>query len=192
MDLGTSCSLCLAANTGTGFDCGWCTNENTCDIQDLCSSATSSEQCPVPIITSFSPSSGPPTGGTIITISGTDLGVTYSDVANRVFFDGDPSVCETLEDRYVPGEQIVCVTQDFGNIETPKQVPVTVILEGPRVSTTSQFSVETPNITGVDPEFGPVSGGTAVVVSGDSLRVGNRENTNITVNGIECAIQDFL
>ena len=38
--------------------------------------------CPSPVLKSVSPSSGPFGGGTRLTITGTDLGVTVGDIAN--------------------------------------------------------------------------------------------------------------
>ena len=196
MELGTSCSVCLAANVGTGYDCGWCSDESTCNVQDMCNGASSSEQCPNPTITSISPTSGPPTGGTTITVSGTDFGVTYSDVDGRVFINGNDSLCRTLEDRYHPGEQIACETQNLEDFETTEVVSVTVILVGIdgefRVSTAGQFWIKTPIVTGVfvDPTHESVPGGSLLTVRGSSLSIGNMEYTSVTVDGTVCTVLD--
>ena len=52
----------------------------------------------------------------------------------------------------------------------------------------SAFTYEEPQVTGVDPAFGPKSGGIEVVISGSSLSIGNMENTAVKLGGSDCAI----
>ncbi len=51
--------------------------------------------------------------------------------------------------------------------------------------------METPSVTAVDPSFGPVSGGVLVTVTGTSLAIGNMNNTMVTFNGTDCAVQSI-
>ncbi len=189
--LGDSCSVCLAANTLTGFDCAWCGNPAACDVEDQCSGSpiTDFTSCPSPTITSISPESGWITGGTIITIEGTNLGVAYSDVDGSVYL-GSTFVCNTSEALYKPGVQIGCETPDFGDLGTPVELPVIVVLESGN-ATGPEYSVETPSVTAVDPSFGPVSGGVLVTMTGTSLAIGNLDNTMVTFNGTDCAIESI-
>lgn len=57
--LGSGCSSCLAANVGTGFDCGWCTRssaEDSCSVMENCFDIFFSRfsrhaiHCPLPVI----------------------------------------------------------------------------------------------------------------------------------------------
>ena len=80
------CSSCVGSRATSGILCGWCdSSQPTCSIDDdtECMRSlpfyTTGPQCPKHRISSFSPSSGPPSGGTIITIRGRDLGVTFYD-----------------------------------------------------------------------------------------------------------------
>ncbi len=192
-ELGNNCSVCLAANTDTAFDCAWCGAVSTCDVETQCSGSptTMFPSCPAPIITSISPDSGPPTGGTVITIRGTDLGVTYDDVDGNVYLgEGNGTQCVTSMELYQPGVQIGCVTPDFSDQETPFTLTVRVELQSGSASG-PDFTVKTPSIMTVDPAFGPVAGGVVVKVLGSSLDIGNVEITRVTFNGSDCTIQSM-
>ena len=58
--MATGCSSCIGLNVGTGFKCGWCAASSSCEIEAECSNTfvSSGENCPAPVITAFSPSSG--------------------------------------------------------------------------------------------------------------------------------------
>ena len=55
---------------------------------------------------------------------------------------------------------------------------------------TVPYFIEQPQLMGVDPQFGPKSGGIELVISGISLDIGNSENTTACLNGINCAIRE--
>ena len=193
--LADGCSSCLGANLGTGFDCGWCSgsSDDMCRVSEDCHSpaqfATAPSGCPAATITSVFPASGPPEGGTTVTITGTDLGVTYDDVANNVTISS--SRCITQEDGYIPGTQIVCETSVSG--PGPKDLIVTV-QRGTSSSVIvggSLFTVVAPTVTGVEPSFGPMSGGTSITIRGTGLNISNVEDTQVTLDGeagSECTI----
>ena len=183
-----ACSRCL----GTEFDCGWCdtSSVDTCRVPEDCAGGTfytQSNQCPTPTLSSFSPASGPPQGGTRITIRGIDLGVSFSDVNGSVTVGGVP--CITDENGYVPGEVIICETGTFtGDGVT------TIIVTLDRQSVSGQasagpFNVTTPSISGVSPRQGPRSGGTLVTIQGTDLDIGNIEETSITLREVPCIVQ---
>ena len=192
--LADGCSSCLGANLGTGFDCGWCsgTSNDMCRVAENCPGqfATSPNECPTATITSVLPASGPPEGGTTVNITGTDLGVTYDDIVN-VMISSSP--CITQEDGYISGTHIVCVTTAITSGPGSKDVMVTVqrgtsssVVEG------GMFTVVAPTVTGVEPSFGPMSGGTSITIRGTGLNISNVEDTRVTLDGEdgpECRIQ---
>ena len=196
--LADGCSPCLGANLGTGFDCGWCSGSSvdTCRVSEDCHSpaqfATSPNQCPAATIRSVFPASGPPEGGTTVTITGTDLGVTYADVVNNVMISSSP--CITQEDGYIPGTQIICETTAFTSGPGSKDVTITVQrgTSSSVVVRRSLFTVVAPTVTGVEPSFGPMSGGTSITIRGTGLNISNVEDTQVTLDGEdgpECTIQ---
>ena len=165
-----------------------------CRVSEDCRSpaqfATAPSGCPPATITSVLPASGPPEGGTTVTITGTDLGVTYADI-NRVTIGS--SACITQENSYIPGTQIVCETT-FTSAQGSQVVTITlqrgatlIDVEGP-----SLFTVVAPTVTGVEPSFGPMSGGTSITIQGNGLNISNVEDTRVTLDGEdgpECRIQ---
>ena len=195
--LADGCSSCLGANLGTGFDCGWCdgSSDDMCHVSEDCRSpaqfATAPSGCPAATITSVLPASGPPEGGTTVTITGTDLGVTYADIS-RVTIGSSP--CITQENSYIPGTQIVCETTAFTSDPGPKDLIITVQrgAGSPPVVGRSLFTVVAPTVTGVEPSFGPMSGGTSITIRGTGLNISNVEDTRVTLDGEdgpECTIQ---
>ena len=196
--LAEGCSSCLGANLGTGFDCGWCSGSSvdTCRVSEDCRSpaqfATVPSECPAATITTVSPASGPPEGGTTVNIIGTDLGVKYADVENNVMISS--SRCITQEDGYIPGTQIICETTAFTSGPGPKDLIITV-QRGTSSSVVvggSLFAVVAPTVTGVEPPFGPMSGGTSITIRGTGLNISNVEDTQVTLDGEdgpECTIQ---
>ena len=167
-----------------------------CRVLEDCRSpaqfATVPSGCPAATITSVLPASGPPEGGTTVTISGTDLGVTYDDIVNNVTISSSP--CITQEDGYISGTQIVCETTAFTSGLDPKDLIITVqrgagssVVVGP-----SLFTVVASTVTGVEPSFGPMSGGTSITIRGTGLNISNVEDTRVTLDGEggpECTIQ---
>ena len=190
-ELETSCSSCLGVSDDMGFSCGWCSDE--CSVMEECSTtfSTTTDMCPLPRIDSVQPNRGPTAGGTRVTISGTDLGASYNDTGVTLRLDDDTSVNCSLagEETYVIGRQIVCVTQSVDG-DGNYMLDVTIRRGSDEVVVSAPYSVEKPQVTGVDPIFGPKSGGIEVVVSGSSLNIGNTENTRVELNGVKCDIKE--
>ena len=153
--------------------------------------STTTDMCPLPSINSVQPNRGPTAGGTRVTISGTDLGASYNDVGVTLRLDDDTSVNCTLagEETYVVGRQIVCVTQSVDD-DGYYMLDVTIQRGSDEVVVSAPYSVEEPQVTGVDPIFGPKSGGIEVVVSGSSLNIGNTENIRVELNEVKCDIKE--
>ena len=189
--LETSCSSCLGVSEDMGFTCGWCRDK--CSVMEECSAtfSTTTDMCPPPRIDSVQPDRGPTAGGTRVTISGTDLGASYSDIIEtRLRLDGGTSVNCSLagNETYVVGRQIMCVTQSA--TKGQYMLEVTIRRGSDEVVDSALFYVEEPQVTGVDPTLGPKSGGIEVVVSGSSLNIGNTENKRVELNGINCAVKE--
>ena len=185
------CTSCLAVNIGTGYDCGWCNGISRCVVPETCSStfAIQPNQCPSPVLSYVSPSSGPFGGGTRLTITGTNLGVTVGDIVSVTV--GEAS-CMVQSDGYIPGTQIVCVTRAY-NSKGMQQNNVTLSVLINRFNTMAtaqsnlQYTYVRPSISSVFPKSGPMSGGTNVVIGGMFLNVGNGVK-GVLLNGAVCVI----
>ena len=165
-----------------------------CRVSEGCRSpgqfANTPSGCPAANITSVLPTSGPPEGGTTVTITGTDLGVMYDDIVNNVMISSSP--CITQEDGYIPGTQIVCKTTSFTSGPGPKDLIITVRGTSSPLVVGGMFTVVAPNVKGVEPSLGPMSGGTTITIRGTGLNISNVEDTQVTLDGEdgpECTIQ---
>ena len=191
------CSSCLGVSMISGFECGWCDRPSgmtdTCSFIGDCLSqnlATSGSQCPTPTITDFNPKSGPPEGGTTITISGTNLGVSFNDFTSpgSSIQVGSTTCAPFNPDDYIPGRRVSCTTVDNGGSTGQRTILIT-LPNGPGTSD-AQFNVVSPRVTGVFPSRGPQAGGTQLTVYGTDLNIGNTEDTRITlVGGTECTVK---
>ena len=188
--LETSCSSCLGRIERDGYDCGWCSDK--CAVDEECETtftfSTTTDMCPGPMIESVLPSRGPTAGGTRVIISGTNLGASFDDILSitlrldQEIFDINCSATD-----YVLGRQIVCHTP-----EVPEKgiyvLEVRVQRDSNVVEASEMYSYEEPQLTSVTPEFGPKSGGIMVMINGNSLSIGNRENTRVLLNRVDCKI----
>ena len=184
------CTSCLAVNIGTGYDCGWCNGISRCVAPETCSStfAIQPNQCPSPVLGYVSPSSGPFGGGTILTITGTNLGVTVGDIVSVTV--GGVS-CMVQSDGYIPGTQVVCVTGAYTSGGMQQNVTFSVLINRSGTIATAQSNLQytyvRPSISSVFPKSGPMSGGTNVVIGGMFLNVGNGVK-GVLLNGAMCVI----
>ena len=153
--------------------------------------STSTDECPRPVITSVQPNRGPVEGGTRVTITGTNLGAAFGDILEvRLRSGSDSEICSLTgeSENYIPGLQIVCET---GAVASAGEYSLEVEVardSGTPLIESFDFLVEQPVVSGVDPPFGPKSGGIAVVISGSSLDTGNTEETTVQLNGVNCDI----
>jgi hypothetical protein len=141
---------------------------------------------PVPTINAngLSPTEGPVTGGTTVTITGTGFGV--GDPNTHVTFGGAQSTDVTV----VSPTQITAVTPP-SPLPSPGTGPVSVALSdsgGGPVTAAQQFTyVAVPTVSGISPTSGPVNGGETVVIKGadlcnaDNVMFGN---TSATIQSI--------
>ena len=188
--LAQGCSSCLGANIQTDFTCGWCVSTtSSCQVNESCASeafATVSTQCPSPSITGVSPLAGPLSGGTNLTITGTDLGVQASDIF--IVTVGGVE-CVVIDHGYVAGVQLMCMTRE-SSVEIQNALIIVSVMrsDGSIVSAAStSFSYLQPTIVSVSPEFGPMAGGTQVEVRGTHLDIGNAKETKVQLNERECS-----
>ena len=192
--LASGCSSCLALSA-MGFRCGWCSADTSCAVVEECSNgdiATSTSQCASPAATSVAPLRGPVEGGTRLNITGTDLGAAFSDIVEVTLQGTSDVTCNVAEyeSDYIPGTQVVCETEAFSSVGDYVVVVVVNRSSGPVPSSGVSFSVEQPTVSGVSPEFGPVSGGAEVMISGSKLDTGNTEDTRVELNGVECVVRE--
>ena len=189
-EVANCCSSCLSYKISSRFECGWCDGSagRSCSYIEECEVAPviNGSGCPSPVITDFNPKSGPIEGGTIITITGRDLGVAYDDfTSNSIVVGDDP--CMPIEDNFIPGKQIHCTTT-IGSSLGINLINVT-LPSGAAVSNDG-FRIVIPEISRVDPVLGPAAGGTTLTVWGSNLNVGNKENTMLQIyNGTNCVIR---
>jgi hypothetical protein len=129
-----------------------------------------------PTISSVTPNTGPPAGGTQITINGTNFRAPV-----RVIVDAGPA--GSKEAFVVPGSvtptQIVAVVPGINLTSTQTQAAaITVIVDvgGPteaRVTRAAAFTYLTTNLTpifrAISPGSGPIDGGTRVTIIGDAF-----------------------
>ena len=191
-EIGDSCSSCL----GSEFECRWCGTPNQpggscaysgpggmCDAMLI----TEGSDCANPSISDFDPKSGPPEGGTTIIITGTDLGVSFSDFTGNSIQVGGVT-CTPTSDNYIPGRRISCTTNSSGGSTGMKTIRIT--LPNGAGTSDAQFNIVSPQITRVLPPRGPLAGGTQLTVYGTDLNIGNIEDTRITlVGGTECTVK---
>lgn len=115
-----------------------------------------------PTITSISPASGPVSGGTLVTITGTNFSIIPS--ATNIYFGANLAT------------NINCTTSSKCTATSPAgngTVNVTASVAGQTSITTDPFTYAQPSITKVEPNSGPNAGGTSVTIVGKNFVVGS-------------------
>lgn len=192
------CSSCLGFRVAEGFECGWCdrvtemAESDSCTYSGECETPliTEGSGCPAPVIADFNPKSGPIEGGTTITITGRDLGVTIDDFnASSITVGTIP--CTPIQLGYVSGREIQCQTTERGSsiASGALGVYIEIALSSGQAVSEQQFRLLTPEITEIDPIQGPVAGGTVLTLRGQNLNIGNIHDTRITVSERDCVIE---
>ncbi|GIT79810.1 hypothetical protein LLS1_14790 [Leifsonia sp. LS1] len=123
---------------------------------------------PVPAITSISPDSGPETGGTAVTITGTGFtgatGVTFGGTAGTAFTVVNDTTITATTPAGTPGDVDVIVQHPNGDSQPGDFTYLAV-----------------PAITSITPDSGPEAGGTAVTITG----TGFTGATGVTFGGVD-------
>ena len=174
----TGCSSCV---TNSDPLCGWCSVESKCSTACSTNLVTDSSGCPPPMITSISPDSGPTEGGTTVTITGTDLGTSFSDIVSITV--GSLS-CTPIENSYLVGRRISCDISSSSQAQQPGMANVVVTVSrmgGASQDATTQFQFGQPRVYSVSPSYGPAAGGTILRVRGEDLNIGNTERTTVSL-----------
>ncbi|MEV0363231.1 ice-binding family protein [Nocardia fusca] len=110
----------------------------------------------VPTLTGVTPNSGPPSGGTVVVLTGTGL-----TGATAVSFGGTPATLFTVNSD----TQLTVLTP----AHAAGTVLVTVTTPGGTSNGVAFTYIPVPTLTGVTPNSGPPSGGTVVVLTGTGL-----------------------
>ena len=131
---------------------------------------------PLPEVTSVSPSSGPTSGGTSVTVTGTGFGgpgttVSFGGVLASISTGSTTSLTATTP-AHAAGTVDVKVTNPGGG-------------SGILVNGFTYADAPLPEVTSVSPSSGPTSGGTSVTVTGDRLR---GPGTTVSFGGVLASI----
>ncbi|KAM8914802.1 plexin-B1 isoform 1-T1 [Spinachia spinachia] len=178
----SDCSRCHTANHK--YSCVWCGGaQASCLYSDSCSEPVQ-KTCPAPVIHSIEPLSGLLEGGTMVTISGSNLGQKAEDILHSVYVAEIP--CTVIPGLYEVSSRIVCRTKASGG---EKVGHMSVEVSGGEFGLSSQtFSYQDPFVMGVTPERGPKAGGTSLTIIGRNLLTGRPSDLAITVGGVLCKI----
>ncbi|BFZ10473.1 hypothetical protein BsWGS_13510 [Bradybaena similaris] len=169
------CGQCLSMDED--YECGWCEGscgnttkcEGKCMLHKHCSNnwLDRTATCPNPQITRFSPTAGPIKGSTLVTVTGINLGKTYTDISAQVA--GKP--CNVKPDHYQPATRFVC---EAGQVDVESSGVISVTVDGRfTAKSDSEFVFVDPVLTSLIPNAGPVSGGVVVTLIGDHLDSGS-------------------
>ncbi|KAJ3603142.1 hypothetical protein NHX12_030885 [Muraenolepis orangiensis] len=165
-----SCGMCLRADRK--FQCGWCSGEGRCTMKQHCPPLSPyasrwldqtgrNIKCTNPRITEVSPVAGPTEGGTLVTIQGLNLGLSFSELQGNVKVAG--VVCTPREEGYITAE----------HPPGPVQLCVGECRPELRALSSQIYSFVTPSMLALTPARGPESGGTKVTIVGENLGAGS-------------------
>ncbi|KAG7255029.1 hypothetical protein CRUP_030872 [Coryphaenoides rupestris] len=120
-----------------------------------------------------SPVAGPTEGGTLVTIQGLNLGLSFAELQGNVEVAG--VTCTPLEEGYLAAEQIVCEMSAApqGSPPGPVQLCVGECKPELRALSSQIYSFVTPSMLALTPARGPESGGTKVTIVGENLGAGS-------------------
>uniref|UniRef100_A0A3B3R222 Plexin b1b n=1 Tax=Paramormyrops kingsleyae TaxID=1676925 RepID=A0A3B3R222_9TELE len=182
----SDCSRCHTAPRKYG--CAWCGGTRPgCLYRDSCADRIE-QTCPAPVIHFIEPTSGLVEGGTVVTISGSNLGQKAEDIQHSVTVAGFP--CTVNSSRYEISSRIVCKTLPSGGEKTSQ---VSVKVNGGQYGLSFQkFSYQDPKVTQVYPQRGPKAGGTSLTITGRHLCTGRAAEVSVTVGGVPCIISSEI
>uniref|UniRef100_A0A8C7CZR0 Plexin-B1 n=1 Tax=Oncorhynchus kisutch TaxID=8019 RepID=A0A8C7CZR0_ONCKI len=174
----SDCSRCRMADQKYG--CVWCGGARSrCSYRDSCAGEIK-QSCPAPVIHFMEPISGPVDGGTVVTISGSNLGQKAEDIQNSVTLAGVP--CTVINSRYEISSRIVCETTASGG---QKSGQASVEVKGGGLGLSShRFSFQDPVLLEIAPRKGPKAGGSALTVMGQSLTTGHLSEVSVLIGGV--------
>ena len=169
------CTLCSLKSQSHG--CGWCpkvgcVSTSRCPTQIV---QRKGEQCPGPELFLISPTNGPPEGGTLLTLEGSNLGLTPQDLRGRIKVGGQD--CKVVGLRNAV--EATCIVPPQAD---PRQSNVSVVLlpsnrrrsSSPVTHRQLQYHYLDYALTDFSPSKGAASGGSLVRISGHNLHIGSR------------------
>ncbi|XP_048462279.1 plexin-B1 isoform X1 [Rhincodon typus] len=178
----TDCSRCQTAETK--YACVWCGGgKPSCVYEKSCVDGVE-QTCPAPVIHSIDPTSGLQEGGTMVTITGSNLGQRFEDIENKVTVAGIPCRADPL--KYEVSTRIVCYTA-AANEEVSGQVTVEVA-NGGSSSSVQPFTYQNPVLNSISPSRGPKAGGTRLTLNGVNLLTGRPSDVQVFVGDFPCLI----
>ncbi|XP_063319525.1 plexin-B1 isoform X1 [Pelmatolapia mariae] len=182
----SDCSRCRTADPKYG--CVWCggASNSRCVYKDSCTDEIK-QTCPAPVIHFLDPESGPVEGGTVVTISGSNLGQRAEDIQGSVTVAGVP--CNVIHSRYEVSSRIVCETTSSGG-EKNGQASVKVRGGGLGLSA-RKFHFQNPVLSSIFPHRGPKAGGSSLTITGQALRTGHPNEVSVLIGGIPCDVRDI-
>uniref|UniRef100_A0AAY4DK46 Sema domain-containing protein n=1 Tax=Denticeps clupeoides TaxID=299321 RepID=A0AAY4DK46_9TELE len=175
-----SCGLCLKADNS--LKCGWCLAEKKCLLKQHCQSpehdwmhqGRRNIRCSHPRITKVQPLTGPKEGGTRVTIEGENLGLQVREIT-QVHVAGVR--CNPVAAEYVSAERWVLISAGKSLLPNPPGGAVELCIGecSPeyRAFSFQTYSFVTPTFNKVQPEKGPLSGGTKLTIYGKNLDAGS-------------------
>ncbi|KAK2851043.1 hypothetical protein Q5P01_007319 [Channa striata] len=179
----SDCSRCRTADPKYG--CVWCGGAagSRCVYKDSCTDEVK-HTCPAPVIHFLDPVSGPVEGGTVVTISGSNLGQRADDIQNSVTVAGVP--CSVIHSRYEVSSRIVCETTSSGR---EKSGHASVKVRGGGLGLSAQiFSFQDPVLNSIFPQRGPKAGGSSLTIRGQRLRTGHPSEVSVLIGGVPCVV----
>ncbi|XP_051873226.1 plexin-B1 isoform X3 [Pristis pectinata] len=178
----TDCSRCQTADTK--YSCVWCGGgKPSCVYKESCVDGVE-QTCPAPVIESIEPMSGLQEGGTMLTISGSNLGQRFEDIQDMVTVAGIQCCADPL--NYEVSTRIVCYTA-ASEEEVSGKVTVKVA-GGGNSSSTQLFTYRNPVLVSISPSHGPKAGGTSLVLNGVKLLTGRPSDIKVFVGDLPCNI----
>ncbi|KTF89926.1 hypothetical protein cypCar_00041396 [Cyprinus carpio] len=174
----SDCSRCHTADQQ--YECVWCEgSRSSCVYRSSCTEHVQ-QTCPAPHIHTIEPLSGPVEGGTVLTVSGSNLGQRAEDIQHSVTVAGVP--CTVIPDRYEVSSSIVCETTASAG---EKSGHVSVQVKGGGIGQSAQrFRYQ----LRVCVTKGPMSGGTSLTITGRDLLTGRSNEISILIGGVPCYI----
>ncbi|XP_038061687.1 plexin-B1-like [Patiria miniata] len=192
------CSRCISNETTRAeLGCMWC--GDTCGVIDSTVCMTADEKvtrnntinCPDPLLKQVYPLFGPTEGNTLLTVSGTDIGLRYSDILEVKVGGQD---CALDDYQYRTGSSVSCRT--LGETATRRRRDVTppslqMTVTGRDGSMQASqgnvtFEYKNPMLDDINPKMGPQSGGTRLTISGQSLDAWR--NIEVFIDDIPCVV----
>ncbi|KAM3608882.1 uncharacterized protein V6R79_006210 [Siganus canaliculatus] len=185
------CSLCKHADPK--YSCVWCSKQKACVFEKLCfpdqhGSDPHNTECPDPQITDILPRYGPLQGGISVTIRGSNLGIHREDIKS-ITVAGEP--CIHQAEKYSVSTSVVC---EIGPIDPLRELwgQVKVEVKGGKKGTSSIFfTYRNPIPEAVKPSKGPKAGGTLITISGHLLETGSKDDVQVNIGGVDCAVEHF-